>query len=312
MKKPYGYNAAPVIILLLLFIGVLLAEAAENQTESVTLKGKEAMYGGLGQNNSFPVLNVHPENSQCFEECIRHNQMAAVGFEVIQEQCRQKCELDTVLSLLKSREKVAYEKGVKALCETHNSRSVPPLIIALKRDLKERTGLWAWIIPALGASQDQRAVPVLTETLTIMDEDWLGREMSARTLGSLGDQSSIPYLLAAAWRADTRDAAIQALAQFHDERVLPVLLSALDPDEEPQTREAAITGLHKLGSMAVPEIMAAFSDFSPEHPDTQKRLWLCQLLGTSGDERALKMLLDSINDPDTTVGKCAKEYVHIP
>ena len=88
------------------------------------------------------------------------------------------------------------------------------------------------IIPALGAQRDEAAVPLLIETLTYPDEDWLGREMSAEALGRIGSPTAIPALTSAAWRGDTRDEAIVALAGIHDSRVVPVLISALDPGEE--------------------------------------------------------------------------------
>lgn len=34
--------------------------------------------------------------------------------------------------------------------------------------------------------------------------------MSSRALGAIGDPSSVPHLLTAAWCADTRDATIEA------------------------------------------------------------------------------------------------------
>jgi HEAT repeat protein len=260
------------------------------------------------KDNYFPVPEWDSDLQQCVDECLHQNQQAAVGFNVLEQRCRQACQFEKALQLSLSSNKDERIAGIKDMCASKDSRAVQPLISALKTDLTERTGVWAWIIPALGDSRDQRAVPILTQTLTIMDDDWLGREMSARALGDIGDPSSVPYLLAAAWRADTRGAAIEALAKYQDKRVIPVLISALDPAEDNQTREAAITGLHQLGSMAVPEMLHAFTSFSPEYPDTQKRLWLCDLLGSSGDERAMKVLHDSSADPDRAIAECAEKY----
>lgn len=302
-------NSMPGMLLMLFFTCLMSnSVAADNQHASGLLKGKEPIYDNSGNNTSFPVIDIQPVNTQCLEKCIRRNQMASVGFHVIQEQCRRECDLDNALALLNSQEAGEYARGVKELCAIDNPRTVQPLITALERDLKERTGLWAWIIPALGASRDKNAVPVLIITLTEMDEFWLGREMSARALGALGDPAAVPYLLAAAWRGDTREAAIEALAQYRDERVIPVLISALSPEEEQQTREVAIAGLEKLGSMAVPELIQSFSEVSPEHPETQKRLWLCRLLAASGDERAMDVLRRSRTDPDEAVRECAVKY----
>jgi len=231
-----------------------------------------------------------------------------VGGEILQEQCRQECNIEEVLVLLKSSQKDDYNRGVKALSALNNPQAIQPLIIALKRDLTERRGLWAWIIPALGALGDSAAVPVLTHTLTLSDDDWLGREMSAYALGSIGDPSSIPYLITAAWRADTRDTAIESLVSFRDKRAIPVFLSALDQEEDEQTRNVAINGLHLLGPIAIPKMLEEFNNFSPEHRETAKRLVLCQLLGRSEDERAIKMLIESKTDPDKAIVECAKGF----
>jgi len=296
------------IFLILSFTYATFIIAGDTQLGSDTIQGKEPLSGSSAQNTPLALFAVQPEDTKCVDDCFRRNQMGSVGFEIIQDQCERECNLEEVLTLLESSLKETYTKGVKALCEVNDPRAVQPLIGALKRDLKERSGLWAWIIPALGALGDPAAVQALTYTLTLADDDWLGREMSARSLGSIGAPSAVPHLLAAAWRADTRDAAIEALVNFRDKRSIPVFLSALDPEEDKQTREAAINGLHFLGSVAVPELIEAFSNFSSEHPDTEKRLWLCQLLGTSGDDRAIKILHKSMTDPDKIIGQCAEGF----
>lgn len=285
------------VIFVLLLSGVLISFA-----------GKTPPTDTQSTYNYLPVPEINPEHQQCVDECLYENKQAAVGFSVLEQQCRESCQFEAALLLSRSSNKDERIAGIEAMCASKDSRAVQPLIDALKTDLTQRTGVWAQIIPALGYSRDQQAVPILTQTLTIMDDDWLGREMSARALGDIGDPSSIPYLLAAAWRADTRDAAIEALARYQDKRVIPVLISALDLAEEQQTRETAIDGLHQLGSMAVPEMAQAFANFSPEYPDTQKRLWLCDLLGRSGDKHAMKVLHDSTADPDQAVAECAEKY----
>lgn len=299
---------APCMIVILLCTSGNFIVAGNKQLDNPTVKGKEALHEGVKANN-FSFLEMRPDISICIEECIRRNQMASVGGTTIEEPCRSECNFESTLALLKSPKKEDYERGVKDLSEMNDPRAVQPLIIALRRDLKERSGLWAWIIPALGALGDPSAVPVLTHTLTLNDDSWLGREMSVRALGSIGDPSSIPQLLVAALRADTRDDAIDALGHFQDKRTIPVFLSALNQQENKQTREAAINGLHLLGSIAIPEMLEAFCYFSSEHPETSKRLVLCHLLGTSGDKRAVRMLQKSIADPDKIIKQCAEEFL---
>lgn len=301
------YHFSTVILLIILLLAYFGNGQAQNSFTSQKRAGKEPLSGQLMPENSFPIFEISQVDEQCIQDCLRHSQMAAVGYDILELQCRRQCEVDQALRLLQSADQEQYAEGVRMLCRSGVPRTVGPLINALKRDLRERLGLWAEIIPALGILRDQSAVPVLVETLNMMEDDWLGREMSARALGDIGDSSAIPALIAAVWRYDTRDAAIKALARFHDKRIIPALLSTLTPEEEAETRQAAINGLHNLGPAAVPEMIDAFSSFSPEFPDTQKRLWLCQLLGESRDARAVQRLQASRNDPDPAVARCANQ-----
>ncbi|GEM_PF-2131329 len=282
--------------------------AAEKYTEGGLRVGKDPLPSGMINEQVFVLSQCDFDVSECIRKCLQKNQMVSMGIEVIEKQCRQECEFEKALSLSRSSKDQERADGIKKLCASGDKRSVKPLIEALRRDFKERTGLWAWIIPALGKSGDSASVPVLIEGLEIQDEYWLGREACARALGRIGDPSAVPALIDAAWRGDTRTAAIKALAAIRDERIAPVLISALDPGESREAREAAIKGLHRLGNLAVPALIEAFSDFGPEHPETQKRLWLCRLLGESGDERAIRKLKETRHDPDTAVGECAAEY----
>ena len=256
----------------------------------------------------FPRIETTSVDPKCLQECLRENQRVAVGYEELERRCREECMVTRALQLVESDDPEEYAEGVRILCDFDDRRAVAPLIAALRRDVADRTGLWARIIPALGALRDPAAVLVLTETLEIPDEDWLGREMSARALGDIGDPSAIPALTAAAWRGDTRDDAIRALAGIPDSHVVPVLVSALDPGEDPETREAATEGLRWLGSMAVPELVEALGEYSPEHPETERREWICRLLGESGDPRALEALQAHRSDPDPAVTRCVAHF----
>jgi len=297
------------MISMLFLILAALVSASDDPPDNGKLKGKNPIYENLKQNNLFGGLGDAPGNLDCIEKCIERNQMASVAFKAIQEQCHQKCSLDDIFEQVRSQDIPEYENGVKALCEIDDPRAVQPLITALKRDIKARTGLWARIIPALGKLRDSAAVSVLAHTLTLNNEHWLGNKMSAHALGDIGAPESIPVLLEAVWRGDIRGPVIQALAKFNDHRVIPTLISALQPDEDPEATQAAITALHRFGSGAVPELIDAFDDFSPEYSETQKRLRLCHLLGQSGDKRAIVRLHESLKDPDTTIKKCASAYV---
>ncbi len=246
---------------------------------------------------------------ECIRDCVHRNQMVAVGYEVIEADCRRECEFKEALTLLHSPDAKERIRGVEKLDRLGDRQAVPHLIRALKKEFDERTGLFAWIIPALGHLKDPEAVPVLVEALKIRDEDWLGREKAAVALGEIRDPSAIPALINASESYETRQASIEALAGFRDKRVVPVLLTALVPEEDMETRDAAIAGLRRLGKLAVPELIKAFSRYSPEHPETMRRVWLCELLAESGDEEAIKRLRESLNDPDKAVRNCVSEHL---
>jgi len=264
--------------------------------------------GKLPVSEEFPRVETTNEDLICIQECLRENQQAAVGYEELERRCRQDCEVTRALRLMGSNDPEEYTEGVRILCDSDDRRALEPLIAALRRDLQERTGWWAQIIPALGALRNSAAIPVLTETLEIPDEDWLGREMSARALGDIGDPSVIPVLTAAAWRGDTHNDAVIALAQIYDSRVVPVLVSALDPEEDPEVREAAMQGLRRLGSLAVPELVEALEEYSPEHPGKELRVWICRLLGEGGTPEATEALQAHRSDPDPDVARCAAHF----
>jgi len=303
----YRHLSAIISILLLIF-GTLVS-ASGDPPENGKLRGKDPLYDYSSQHKLLGALGNSSGTSNCIEKCIKQNQMASVGFEVIREQCRQACNLDDILEQVRSQDVPKYTEGVKALCEIDDPRTVQPLITALKRDIKVRTGLWAWIIPALGRLGDSAAVPTLEHTLTMNDDHWLGRDMSANALGKIGSTESIPVLLEALERGYARGSVIEALAKYDDQRVIPALISALQQGEEPETIQVAMNALHRFGSGAIPELIDAFDEFSPEYSATQERLRLCHLLGKSMDKRAIERLHASMKDPDAIIEKCAFEYV---
>ena len=313
MKSNMIYSIISTIIRVfwLVFFSASLSFAQSELPVPAHQVGKEPLARVTSAEHRYNLPGVNLAQQHCVDHCLHQNQQTAMSYEAIVESCHQECAFKEALVLTRSSQKAERIAGIKALCASQDQRAVQPLITALQRDIKERTGMWAWIIPALGKFHDSSAVPILITTLTLTDEDWLGREMSARALGDLGDPSALPVLLAAAWRADTRGAAIEALANFQDRRVVPVMISALDPDEEPQTQEVAMSALHHLGAIAVPEMTEAFVDYSAEYPQTRKRLLLCQLLGSSGDEHALIILRSKTTDPDEAIASCAQRYGQI-
>jgi len=167
---------------------------------------------------------------------------------------------------------------VIAIGKTGNSEAVPSLIRLLEQDMVKRTGLSAAIIPSLGMLKDKTAVPVLLKALNQREDDWMYRNMAAVSLGQIGDISSVEALNHASYMADTRDDAIQSLAQIGDERSVFIFLEAVNPEEEIETREAALLGLNNIGDLAIPEITKVIETVNSEYPAIESRKALIQLL----------------------------------
>ena len=159
-----------------------------------------------------------------------------------------------------------------------DKRAVEPLIELLRKDMKKRTGLWANAIGALGELGDSRATPVLTEALNKREDDWLGREMAARALGSIGDADAVESLLSASYFVETRDSAIWALAEIADARAIEILISALDEAENQDTVQAAMEGLIKIGRPAVSALSKELKNYSNEYPNQYRREKVEQIL----------------------------------
>lgn len=247
--------------------------------------------------------------SSCMEKCKRKNQMVSTGIEVIMAECQYECKKKQALQKIKSNDLDEKNHGIRQFCLLAEKRDVPELIVLLKHDLIERTGIWAQIIPTLGRLQDIRAVPLLKDILLIADDDWLGREMTAQALGEIGDTRAVPVLIQVVWSAETRDEAIAALAKINDERATEVLVSAVQPDEESQTQKNAAKGLVRLGASAVKAIMQELNNYTRENPQSQKRIALCQILGAMQNPQAKRAILDLVKDSDEAVRKCAQKII---
>jgi HEAT repeat protein len=189
-------------------------------------------------------------------------------------------ELQPIIDLLLDVEADGLQRmeAAEQLAGMGDPDAVPALISALEDDLQRRTGLWAAVIPALGALGDPRAVPVLIPALNDRDDHWLGRTMAAEALGRIGDPSAVPDLIRASYLADTRSAAVTALAAIGDPRAAPVLVEVLVGGDEPEVVAAAERGLLALGEAAVPHLEAAL-----EAP------------AEAGDRQAVAAALDRIN-----------------
>lgn len=194
-----------------------------------------------------------------------------------------------------------------ALGSLGDRAAVAPLIEFVRVDMQKRTGIIAAGIGALGELRDPRAVPILLEALNNRAEDWLYREMAARALGSIGDRRAVSSLIAAAYMGDTRHDAIGALAEIGDAKAVETLIGALDEGEDPETVQAARTGLLKIGSPAVPALIKEMEDYSKEYPMNHRRAEIAEILGEIGDVQAVQPLRNALEDLSPLVGEKARQ-----
>ncbi|MCB2099346.1 MAG: HEAT repeat domain-containing protein [Rhodobacterales bacterium] len=199
-----------------------------------------------------------------------------------------------------------------ALGNLGDRRAVEPLIGALRRDMKDRTGVMMAIIPALGALGDPRAVPVLLDCLTNRRDDWLARESAAEALGAIGDRRAVGHLINAAWMADTRDAAIGALAAIADPAGAEALAGALGSAEDPETRAAAMDGLVAMGPPAVPWVAGLLAPQRREFTEPDVLRAAVEVLGRMDGPAARAALTGAQDDPDPAVADAARQALEGP
>ncbi|MEH2336381.1 HEAT repeat domain-containing protein [Nostoc sp.] len=127
--------------------------------------------------------------------------------------------------------------AARTLGEFQHPEAIAPLVELLKTDEDEE--LKAIAATALG-QMGTVAITSLTELLAAEDT----RLLAVRSLSCIPQTETITPLLSVVQDSQVaiRAAAIEALSSFHDQRVPPVLLNALD-DIAPTVRRAAVLGL---------------------------------------------------------------------
>lgn len=190
---------------------------------------------------------------------------------------------------------------------TGKREAVRPLLDLLAEDLEARSGIWAALIPALGALGDPAAIPMLTKTLNLPDDDWLGREASVRALGQIGTSDAVAPLMAAVNRMDTRADAIEALAAIAAVCAAPTLIDVLDESEESLNVAHARSGLIKMGVQALTAIEEAIHQpTTPEFPNTWKRRALVDIAAEIGGREAAELLSSLRDDRDPEIAAAAQ------
>ncbi|MBF0408675.1 MAG: HEAT repeat domain-containing protein [Candidatus Riflebacteria bacterium] len=146
-------------------------------------------------------------------------------------------------------------------------KGVPAILRALK-SANHDTRHFACI--ALGEQQEPLGIPALIKSLG--DEKWPVRKASSEALVKYGDQ------------------------------VIPAIEQVMSKTDDEDVRFWAIKSLGKLGTKAQRILLEALKT-----GNKQLRYVIAAALGESGDRRVIKVLIDSLADPDWTIRKSATQ-----
>ncbi|RCK80688.1 MAG: hypothetical protein OZSIB_3001 [Candidatus Ozemobacter sibiricus] len=127
------------------------------------------------------------------------------------------------------------------------------------------------------------------------------RHFAAMALGEIREPQGIMALIRALGdeRWAVRKAASEALVKYGDE-VIPMIEQVVTRSVDEDARFWAIKCLGKLGPKAQKILLEALRT-----GDKQLRYVIAAALGESGDRRVIKVLIDSLADPDWTIRKSA-------
>ncbi|MBO0699841.1 MAG: HEAT repeat domain-containing protein [Zavarzinella sp.] len=170
------------------------------------------------------------------------------------------------------------------------------------------TDSFAQSIDALPAADRKAAVERLHESLKAKEIEI--RRRAALTLDKLGDKSGVPVLIEALPKATgkDRDNVVVALRILKDERAIPALRAALK-DESPYVRTIAVAALGELKAAKAYDDIVALTKDKGEKAAPPKAGGLncfpmcpadsaCYALGALGDQRAVPVLIDLVDDKD--------------
>lgn len=138
--------------------------------------------------------------------------------------------VEPLITALKDERNIVQQSAISALLEIGDLRAVPPLIELLKIQDKETR---SDVVRALGYLKDPRAVQPLLELMRTEPGD---DSCPVCALGEIGDPSAVEPILAmlndSSLDKEIRGNMLGTLGQYKDPRATPVLLAALNEDEE--------------------------------------------------------------------------------
>jgi HEAT repeat protein len=193
-----------------------------------------------------------------------------------------------------------------------------PALDALLRMLaaEEDVNILSSTASSIGRYRDSRAIPVLIRTLQRPDP-WLKFHL-IEALGDIGDRSALPAILPLYAEKSLRKPILEAVGKIGDVGTVNFLLKVIG--EEEKLNLTALRALVQIAEAEKPKLiemterqliqrkfresfppakMPALIDHLRATPKREVRLFILRFLGWSGDERALRELIEHLSHPDS-------------
>jgi len=235
-----------------------------------------------------------------------------------------KSAIDPLTSALKDEDVIVRRNATLALGEINDPMVVETLVMGLGDEAVEVRAASAYaigmladevaVMPLIASFKDDQfivranaeralgkigkpAVDFLIES--IKDDASDVRKHSAGALGRIGDARAIEPLskLSADNNGKVRRSAAIALGDFKDEKAAKILIKLLD-DSDLRVRNSAFNALIRTGTPAISSLI----DIAYKGDKQQEAI---EILGAIGDPRALKVLIESVNDEKPNVKMAA-------
>ncbi|HEX6158955.1 MAG TPA: HEAT repeat domain-containing protein [Thermoanaerobaculia bacterium] len=174
------------------------------------------------------------------------------------------------------------------------------------------------IVSSLGKYRDASALPHLVRTLRTREDLWLKFHV-VEALGEIGDRSALPAILPLYNEKSLRKPVLEAIGKIADVGTVSFLLRIIA--EEDKLNLTALRALVRIAEASKPRIVeqaerqliqrkfresfprekvAPLIDHLHSTPKREVKAFILKFLGWSGDERALPILLQFLEHPETS------------
>ena len=225
------------------------------------------------------------------------------AIEPIVSRLRSESDLDVRLSLVNLLGDLRSKEGFAILLEL--------------LDTETDINLASSIVSSLGKYRDASALPNLMRVLQQREDLWLKFHV-VEALGEIGDRTALPAVLPLYAEKSLRKPVLEAVGKIADVGTVNFLLRIIA--EEEKLNLTALRALVRIAEASKPRIVeeaersliqSRFREAFPrekippliEHlhttPKREVKAFILKFLGWSGDERALPVLINHLEQPDT-------------